>query len=357
MNFPLDFGEFVGSRVEKPLVAIPQSRSAGWATFGDGEKMRTFAIAIGVLLGIASCGLRAQQVSTKPAAVASGLSPAETARAADEKAITELLSAFTKAFDAGDAVGAAATYAEDAIVVDESGGRIVGREAIREQLAASFAENPGATIEIGVDELQFIGSSTAIEVGNTRIRPAGGEAAELSRFTAFYLKQDGRWLQAAVRDETIESLTPHDRLKELEWLVGDWINESEDSVVSTTCRWSDDGNFLLRDFSVKMQGQPVLSGTQRIGWDPTRKQFKTWIFDSEGGFGEGYWTRDGDNWVIKADGVRQDGQHASVTSVITRLGKDRAHWRASDRTLGGLAVPGDDEFIIVRKPPEVGGEN
>ena len=131
-------------------------------------------------------------------------------------------------------------------------------------------------------------------------------------------------------------LTPHERLKELEWMVGDWINESQDAVVLTTCKWADGGNFLVREFTMKTQGQPVLSGTQRIGWDPTRHQFKTWIFDTEGGFGEGYWTRNGDQWVIKAEGVRQDGQHASATNIITRLGKDR---RTGSRSTGPSAAP------------------
>ena len=98
----------------------------------------------------------------------------------------------------------------------------------------------------------------------------------------------------------------------------------------------------------------MLSGTQRIGWDPLKRQFKTWIFDSEGGHGEGYWTRNGDQWVIKVEGVRQDGQPASATNIITRLGKDRMSWQSVDRTIGGAAVPGIDEFTIVRKPPEAG---
>ena len=58
--------------------------------------------------------------------------------------------------------------------------------------------------------------------------------------------------------------------------------------------------------------------------------------------------------MIKAEGVRQDGKHASATNIIKRLGKDRASWQSVDRTLGGAAMPGIDEFIIVRKPPEAG---
>ena len=277
-----------------------------------------------------------------------------TSRADDAKAIAALVASFTKAFNAGDAAAAAATYAEDALVVDEQGERTEGRAAVRDRLAASFADGPG-TIAIQADALRFLGPDTALEEGRATITPAGaGDAPEVSRFTVVYVKQAGRWLQSVVRDEVSHDLTPHDRLKALEWLVGEWVNESQDAVVHTTCKWTDDGNFLTRDFTMKTQGRPVLSGTQRIGWDPVRRQFKTWIFDSQGGFGEGYWTRNGDEWVIKAEGVRQDGRHASVTNILKRLGKDRASWQSVDRTLGGVAMPGVDEFTLVRKPPEPG---
>jgi uncharacterized protein (TIGR02246 family) len=319
--------------------------------------MRTVLIAIGVAL-IGTClVLRAQDAPTPGAArpgtaeIAFGRT---TQHADDEKAIAALAATYAKAFNAGDAVAAAATFAEDALVVDEQGQRTDGRARIHDQLAASFADNRGGTIAIEMQALRFLGPDTALEEGRTTITPAGGGPPEITRFTVVYIKHDGQWLQSAVRDEQAQDLTPHERLKELEWLVGDWINESQDAVVQTTCKWTADGNFLVREFTMKTQGQPVLSGTQRIGWDPTRRQFKTWIFDSEGGFGDGYWTRNGDHWVIKAEGVRQDGQHASATNIITRLGKDRASWRSVDRTIGGAALPGIDEFTIVRKPPEAG---
>ena len=242
-----------------------------------------------------------------------------------------------------------------ALVVDEEGERTHGRAAIRDQFAASFKNTPGSTIAIQVDSLRFLGPETALEEGRTTITPGDGAGApEITRFTAVYVKEDGHWLQAAVRDEPAANLTVHDRLKELEWLVGEWVNESQEAVVFTTCKWADNGNFLLREFTVKTQGKPVLSGSQRIGWDPVKRQFKTWIFDSEGGFVEGYWTRDGNQWVVKAEGVRQDGEPASATNIITRLGKDRSSWQSVNRTLGGAAVPGVDEFTLVRKPPEIG---
>ena len=325
--------------------------------------MRPVSLCFGLAALAISQGSGAQEsakaVKDTPAsatttATAKVAAPATT-RADDAKAIAALVASFTKVFNAGDAAAAAATYAEDALVVDEQGERTEGRAAVRDRLSASFAESPGTTIAIQVDSLRFLGPDTALEEGRTTITPAGaGGVPEVTRFTVVYVKRDGHWLQSAVRDEISHELTPHDRLKELEWLVGDWINESQDAVVHTTCKWADNGNFLTREFTMKTHGQAVLSGTQRIGWDPVRRQFKTWIFDTEGGFGEGYWTRNGDEWVIKAEGVRQDGRHASVTNILKRVGKDRASWQSVDRTLGAVAMPGIDEFTLVRKPPEAG---
>ena len=287
---------------------------------GRGTRMKPAYPMIGVAFLAACLGVQAQEQSkpeqARPAAQAD--------RRDDERAIGALVEAFTRAFNAGDAAAIAATFTQGALVVDENGERTIGRAAIRDQFAASFKENPGSTIALEVSSLRFLGQETALEEGRATITPAKGAGApEVSGFIAIYVKEDGHWLQAAVRDEPASNLTPHDRLKELEWLVGEWVNESQDAVVFTTCKWADNGNFLVREFTVQMQGKPVMSGSQRIGWDPVKRQFKSWVFDSQGGFVEAYWTRDGNQWLVKAEGVGQDGEPATATNIITRLGKDR----------------------------------
>ena len=278
---------------------------------------------------------------------------AATDHTAGQREIEQLLETFTKAFNAGEAASVAATFTPDALVVDEDGNRAEGREAIAQQYAAGFADRPGGKLTLQTEMLRFLGPQTALEEGRSTLEPADGDPTETSRFTAIYVKRDGHWLQAAVRDEAATDLSPHERLKALEWLVGDWVNESPSAVVHTTCKWTEDGNFLVRDFTMKSQGEAVLSGSQRIGWDPVRRQFKFWVFDSEGGFGEGFGTRDGNTIVIKAEGVRQDGKHASATTILTRLGKDRMSWQSVHRTLEGRAMAGIDEFVIVRTPPAI----
>jgi uncharacterized protein (TIGR02246 family) len=330
--------------------------------------MRRLVPILLVTFSVTGLGLRAQETTKKQQARPAGVqAPAAKAKAAvptppkdhseDEKAIAALIAAFTKAFDAGDAKAAAATFAPEAITVDEQGEVTIGRAAIEKQLAESFTENPGDKINITTGLLLFPGPDTALEEGQTTITPGSGGPSELTHYVAVYIKQGAQWLLSALREEYANGLSAHDHLKALEWMVGEWVNESQDAVVHTTCKWSEDGNFLLRDFTMKTQGEPVLEGSQRIGWDPTRRQFKTWIFDSEGGFGEGYWTSNSENWMIKVEGVRQDGQQVSATNIITPLGKDRASWQSVDRTIGHAAVPGVTEFIIVRKPPEPGKQD
>jgi len=159
-------------------------------------------------------------------------------------------------------------------------------------------------------------------------------------------------MYSSLREELDTSLTHHDRLRELEWLVGEWLDESPDSVVRTTCRWSEDQSFLLRDFTIHVQGKPVMTVHERIGWDPSTRQIKSWVFDSEGGYASGLWSRNGDEWVIKSTGIMPDGLTATATHVLTRISPQSARWASRERTVGERVVPDRTEYVLVRRPPQ-----
>jgi len=91
--------------------------------------------------------------------------------------------------------------------------------------------------------------------------------------------------------------------------------------------------------------------TQRIGWDPLSKQIKSWFFDSEGGYGDDLWTRNGNQWMIKSTGVLPDGRIATATNILTRLGPNTARWASTERTVGGHHAPDHFENMMVRRPP------
>ena len=255
----LQFCQILRSAVKPAVRSLRTRPEVGELVLAKGNSlMKKIFLTLMLAVGAPGLGLNGQEATkSPPAATQSSITAnAPAARGEDATAIRALLDAFTKAFDRGDAAAAAATYTETAIVVDEEGNRIEGRAAIRDQYAASFAGNPGTKIAIRVDSLRFLGPETALEEGRTTITPAPGSGApEITRFTAVYVKDGGQWRQAAVRDELAHELAPHDRLKELEWLVGEWVNESQDAVVSTTCTWAKGGNFLDREFTVKIEGR------------------------------------------------------------------------------------------------------
>jgi uncharacterized protein (TIGR02246 family) len=271
-----------------------------------------------------------------------------------------MVAEFTKAFNAGDAKALAALCTPDARIVTLSGKAIDGREAIDKEFADSFADHPGQKIELKTETLRFLGSDAAIEEGLATIttpRADGGpaEPAEATRYSAAYVKRDGKWLHDSIRDYAAvpaEEASAQDNLKELEWLVGEWIDESDEGEVHTTCRWAENRAFLQRSFQVRIRGRAAMSGTQLIGWDPRLKQIRSWVFDSDGGFSESLWSRDGERWVIKSGGVVRDGRAASATNILTRVNRDTIRWTSVDRTVGSEVLPDAEEITLVRKPPQ-----
>lgn len=275
----------------------------------------------------------------------------DPAREADRAAIQANDDAFVKAFNAGDAAGVAATFTEDGEMVDEENIAEDGRAAIAARYAAYFTTAPGATITLKTESLKFLGPDLAVARGRSAVLASGETAPEVSRFTVIFSRRDGHWLQASCKDEHDNQTPPAERLKQLDWLVGEWVSESADSVATWSCDWTENKSFLVLSFNVQMQGKPAMTGTQRIGWDPLTRQFKSWVFDSDGGHGEGLWSISGDGWVVKAHGVRRDGSIASATQVITRMGKDMVRWTSVDRTVSGRVAPNHEEFVMVHKPP------
>jgi uncharacterized protein (TIGR02246 family) len=271
----------------------------------------------------------------------------------DEQSVRAGAIAYTKAFNAHDAKSLAALFALKAEFVDEDGNTIKGREAIEKEFTELFRQKPKTMIEIQVSSVRMLTPNIAVEEGTVRTTPAPDEPVSVSSYLAVNLKIDGKWLVGSVKDfdSSNSELTAHDHLMELAWLVGDWVDESPDATVKSSCKWADSGNFLLQQFEVQVSGSISIKGTMRIGWDPVAKQFHSWVFDSEGGFSEGLWVRDGNDYVVKSHGVTSAGAIASATGIYRNIDKDTITWQQHDRVLAGQRAEDIDEVIIKRRPP------
>lgn len=271
--------------------------------------------------------------------------------AADEKFLKKLADDFANAFNAGDAKAIASQFAPQAEMVDLDGDVLQGRDAIEKFYAETLRE-PRLKLAVEIESLRFVGDGLAIENGHLAFFNEDHEPILRSRYTVVHTRDDGKWLIASWRDvvNPNDRLPPHEHLKQLDWLVGDWVEEGGDSLVSTSCSWDESQNFLLSEYTVKVGGRTTMSGTQRIGWDPLTRQIKTWNFESDGGYGEGYWRRDGDRWLVKLTGVTADGRSGSATQIHTRQNDHTRTWSAVDRLLGGEPLPDIEQITVVRAP-------
>lgn len=287
---------------------------------------------------LACTGVFAQQ--TKPTEIDSGRSNIE-----------EAATKFVEFYNAHDPKALAALFSDDAELVQPDGTRFVGKMEIESAFGSSFEANPQAKISISVESIRFLTPDVAVEDGSTTWYPDGVTATSESAYRVAHVKRDGKWLMAGARTMGDKVLSNYEYLLEIEWLVGEWIDEGGDAVVETSFRWAPNRAFLVRDFNIKTGGQTVLNGTQRIGWDSRRKQLRCWTFDSEGGYVEGFWTPVGDGYVIRSTGYLRDGSAVSGTTRFDRKSKDRIEWSMFNRLRGENIIP-DVNVTIVRKPPQ-----
>ena len=280
------------------------------------------------------------------------VSPTSDKGSPEEAAIRLTGESFVKAYCDADAKAIAAHFTTDAEFIDEQGNVYQGREAIEEAMTACMASNPGCQIEMNIDSIRFVSPGVAVEDGPTAVMPKDGSGPAISHYTAIHVKTNGKWLAASVREHAPKDRRQHRaQLQQLAWLQGEWVDEDEDSVVIFSCATADNGNFLLRTFTIQIAGQEALSGSQRIGWDPLTGKLRAWIFDSEGGHADGLWHRDGDRWVLKSTGVTADGQTASSTSIYTFVNEHTMTWQSVDHEIAGVQLPDSRLVTIVRRAP------
>lgn len=273
-----------------------------------------------------------------------------------ETALRESASRFAGAYNRHDAKAAAAGFAPNGEFVTEEGAAIRGREAIAKHFAAVFTGFPKVQLAIHVEAIRLITANVAIEEGTVTLTPAPGVSSETSRYSAVHVNQGGGWLLARARDfsSSAAPVSNHERLQELEWLIGEWLEEDEGMLVATSCKWGENRNYLLQDFTIRIGGQPPITGATRIGWDPLTQQTKSWTFDSDGGYSEALWTRASDRWVLKARGVTHLGHSFSRTSILRQIDASTLSWESRDRVEAGALVPDRPPLIVKRRPPPAG---
>ncbi len=267
----------------------------------------------------------------------------------DEDAIRAAVDSYVAAYNRGDAKAVALHWSETGDWIGPSGQRFQGRQAIQDELQAVFAENKGVRIEVLDPAIRLLSPDVAMEEGIVRVvRPA--ERPGDSTYLAIHVKQNGQWKLDSVREtEVPDAPSASPQLQELAWLVGEWSDQSPDAAVESNVTWTKNRTFLNYAFTMSIAGADDLQGTQVIGWDPAAGTIRSWMFDSDGGIGEGTWSKKGNAWIVKFSQILPDGRKASATNMYTLLDANTFTWKSVGRKLDGEFLPNVEEVKVVRK--------
>jgi len=108
------------------------------------------------------------------------------------------------------------------------------------------------------------------------------------------------------------------------------------------------GNFLIRKYSVVRNDGAALEGTEIIGWDPREHRIRSWTFNSDGSFGQNVWTQDGQAWMIVHTGTLGDGSDLAANYRVTPVDADTITIVSSDRCINGEPQPPLPEITMKR---------
>src|SRR5262245_25357193 len=299
------------------------------------------AIAVLGLLAVATAGLIYAQNKT-PA-------PEPSGRPDDEKMIREASDALARAFEKGDAKALVALFTEEGEYMDEDSDPVRGREALAKSYADFFAKRPEVKVETKTEKVRFLGKDTALEEGTFTVK-AKDTPTESSRYSTLYVRQDGKWLVALLKEWGDEKASKAN-IEDLSWMIGSWESGNGESKAKTKYEWSENKKFIRGQFTVEFKEKDKMissSGTQIIGVDPASGLIHGWTFDSAGGVGEATWTWDGQRWVIESDGTLADGSDTTALNFLKQSGSDGFTWRSVKRKVDGEPLPDLPEVKVKR---------
>ena len=279
------------------------------------------------------------------AAVAAPAGEAKASRD-DERAVRAATASFVAALNRGDAKAAAAQWIPDGDLVTSTGQLVKGRGAIEREFESMLGEPGRGKVQLSTVSVRFLGPNVAVEDGTSRMIPAPEGPPTNAYHTIVHVRQGDRWRFAGVRAAVAMPPSNYVYLHELEWLIGRWSHsrsgtgaEGEVQELEGSYRWSDNKNFIIHQFTAELNNQPVLSGTERIAWDPRTQQIRSWLFESDGGVVEGVWSRQGDGWKVEMSGVLGDGTEVSAVHTITRVDDDTFRFESEARLRDGEPEP------------------
>lgn len=267
-------------------------------------------------------------------------------READKQAIDSIIKVSVEAFSKRDAAAVAANWTADGEYIRNNSDVVRGRDNIQKGYADFFKTLKGKpTLEVQSDSLRFLSADSAISEVTLRLKNEQGDLIGSSWRTTTFVREGGQW-KVAVVQEWDRDTGFDDSLKDLNWLIGTWQMTANERTVTTTYEWDENKVFIRGKYTVKQGDKVVESGTQRFGKDNADGGIRSWVFQSDGGFGGGLWNRDGKNWTVDFYGVTPDGKRLTATVNYVHVDANTFTWQSTNQSV-------DDQPIADTQPIKV----
>ena len=264
-----------------------------------------------------------------------------------EKLAQKQSDAYIAAFNKGDTAALGALYTEDANYTTDDGDSVTGRAEVVAGLVKFFKENKGAKLALQIESARFLTPDVLVEKGLATV------GDETTRYVCSYVKKGDAWLIGEL-DES--SLAPTEAgeaaLDELSWMIGSWKDNSPEISVTAKTEWTKNKHFIRRSISIEREGDDALEATEVIGYDPEAGKIRSWMFDSEGGFGGGFWRREGNKWIVSFKATAPDGSTSTAQQILTYLDDKKFTWESINRQSEGESLPNLEKIEVVRTAGE-----
>lgn len=267
----------------------------------------------------------------------------------DESTIERISDDYVKAFNERDTSKLSRLMTDDVVFIDLNHGELIeGKEELANYFQRKFEEDV-PSLEITINSVTFNDPEHARAKGDAVVSYTT-KPPEQKAFYADFVKIDQGWLLEKITEINLsQELSQLEHLNKLDWLIGNWIDSDDDVSLVLSYEWDKSKNFLIQHFTMQILDHKQIEGVQIIGWDPSNERIRSWIFDSDGGFGEGVWSEDGNDWYVKVSFTMANGQKASATHVYTNVDENTYSFASENRAIDGSLLPNIGPFEVVRQ--------
>lgn len=286
-------------------------------------------------------------------AVLAGCKESKPAENRDNSAIRDAIHAYQEAYNRRDAEKLATFWSADAFLQNPvTGEQAEGREEIAKFFKNRFESSNHKQIEIAIKSITFPSDSEAIEKGIMKTFSEDKTFKEAA-YQVVFVKEKGKWLIDEVKQIDLQEATSNfEKLQELEWMIGNWQDNDPNVDITFDTKWEKNKNFLKQHFLMQIYDQDALEGDQIIAWDEADKHIRSWVFDSNGGFGEGVWEHLDKSWYANMKYILSDGSKGYAKNIYTPIDANSYTFASTERELDGQVLPDIDAVKVIKVKSE-----